>query len=347
MAQGQPYGTEKVVMISTVAQGAPIVGPPQWTQTLCGCADNCSIFCEEFWCAYCHLGYLYDTIETGGRDMDPLVCCGALCIDYFIGGLARCIVIMHLRDRIIHRYGIQEGGVKTCCISCWCSSCAMCQMHRELEGRHEYTGGCCYTAPVPAGAPMGAMAGSEQKPQTGQPGQPQPYQYPQEPYAQQQQQQQQHTTVSATCTPSIPAAAAVRAAAPVPSTVSSAATAAAVPAATRAAGLRAAATPAADSPATPPRPSDAPRPAFGPPIFTEDRVTVRSGQTGQHSDKHMYSQATQNWLYPIPRILHTLMPSAHTHTPDSTQPIFDWRHNAASASQAERRTPFTHLHVAH
>jgi Cys-rich protein (TIGR01571 family) len=192
MAQGQPYGTEKVVMISTVAQGAPIVGPPQWTQTLCGCADNCSIFCEEFWCAYCHLGYLYDTIETGGRDMDPLVCCGALCIDYFIGGLARCIVIMHLRDRIIHRYGIQEGGVKTCCISCWCSSCAMCQMHRELEGRHEYTGGCCYTAPVPAGAPMGAMAGSEQKPQTGQPGQPQPYQYPQDPYAQQQQQQQQH-----------------------------------------------------------------------------------------------------------------------------------------------------------
>jgi Cys-rich protein (TIGR01571 family) len=177
-----PYGTEKTAVItSTVApvvKAAPVVGPPQWTQTLCGCMEHWPVCCEEFWCAYCHLGYLYDTLETGGRDMDPIVCCGALCIDMFVGGIARCLVIMHLRSRITTRYQIPESGVKVCCLACFCGACAMCQMHRELEGRHEYTGGCCYTAPVPAGALMGAQV-QPQEPHH-EPVQPQPYQ--QQPY---------------------------------------------------------------------------------------------------------------------------------------------------------------------
>jgi len=172
-----------------VPQQQVIQGPQEWTQTLCGCGENMEICCEEFWCAYCHLGFMYGYLETGLQNMDALACCGTCLVDsLLLGGIARCLVIMHLRDRITARYGIREDGCKNCCVSCCCSCCASCQMHREMDVRRDYTGGCCYKAPMappPMQASYPAQTGYGGQPQYVQQQQPvnQPGPYQSAPYA--------------------------------------------------------------------------------------------------------------------------------------------------------------------
>lgn len=196
----------KPVAITGVPQTV-VQGPQEWTQTLCGCTENWEICCDEFWCSYCHIGYMYGYLETGTQKMDPLACCGTCVVDYFIGGIARCLVIMHLRGRLTVRYGIPEDGCETCMLSCCCSSCVMCQMHREMDVRKDYIGGCCYKAPIaPPPMQQSYPVGSypEQQPQQVQPQYAQPQytqpvayqpQYQNAPYAQQQQQPAYETKV--------------------------------------------------------------------------------------------------------------------------------------------------------
>jgi Cys-rich protein (TIGR01571 family) len=123
-------------------------GPRQWTQDLCACTDNTEICCEECWCSYCHLGYMSRYLDTQRQEMDACVCCGTLCADYWCWGLVRCGTIMNLRGRLTRRYGFYEDDCTSCAISFFCSSCAMCQMHREMHARGEYLGGCCYKPPM-------------------------------------------------------------------------------------------------------------------------------------------------------------------------------------------------------
>ena len=139
--------------------------PPQWTEGLCGCFEDTTICCEEFWCGYCHAGYLSGFLQTNGRQMD-MMCCAALCVDAFCCyGLARCCYVNQIRGRVVMRYHIvDEGGCMTCLLSFFCTACAMCQMHREMHKRGDYTGGVCYTAP-PQQQPMGVHAAMQQQQQ--------------------------------------------------------------------------------------------------------------------------------------------------------------------------------------
>lgn len=188
----QGYSVKPAAVVGVPAQQV-VSGPQEWTQTLCGCNENWEICCDEFWCSYCHIGYVYGYLESGTQKMDPLACCGTCVVDYFLGGIARCLVIMHLRNRIALRYGIPEDGCKTCLLSCCCSSCAMCQMHREMDVRKDYTGGCCYKAPLaPPPMQQSYPASGYGQPQSPQYVQPAPYQpqYQNAPYAQPQPQMQ-------------------------------------------------------------------------------------------------------------------------------------------------------------
>lgn len=142
-------------------------GPPDWQEKLCGCTEDTDICCEEFWCCYCHLGFMHSYLDTGAKDIH-LIAWGALCIDvFFTGGIARCLYLMHVRNTIVGRYYIEEGGCKTCLLATFCGACASCQMHREMHRRGDFTGGLCYKAHYSQqhGAPrMGEQQHAHHKP---------------------------------------------------------------------------------------------------------------------------------------------------------------------------------------
>jgi Cys-rich protein (TIGR01571 family) len=127
----------------------------QWTQSLWKCADNNDICCEECWCPYCHAGHVYQFTKDGTRSLHPGACCGALIADTFgMCGSARCIVITVIRRRLKARYDIDESCCKSCLLSFVCSWCAMCQMHREMHERGDYSGGVGYAPPMRVSEPI-------------------------------------------------------------------------------------------------------------------------------------------------------------------------------------------------
>jgi Cys-rich protein (TIGR01571 family) len=138
-------------------------GSTKWSRSLFGCAENKEICCEELCCPYCHLGFMYEYVETGGRQMNPMACCGALCADvYFLAcGVARCALIGGIRLRLLKRYDIEETSTRTCCVSCCCSCCAMCQMHSEMHRRWDTPGGFLVNSAPQLNAPMGLPHGDE------------------------------------------------------------------------------------------------------------------------------------------------------------------------------------------
>lgn len=148
------------VMAAVVA--APMMPMMQmgFSQPLLNCNDDGAICLEELFCSYCHAGFLYQWMEDRTQQMSPLACCGTLCIDaIFLAGIARCVLVSHIRQRLANLYQIHENGCDNVMTSFCCSYCAMCQMHREMVMRQCFTGGICYKPPVaypfPSQVPMG------------------------------------------------------------------------------------------------------------------------------------------------------------------------------------------------
>jgi Cys-rich protein (TIGR01571 family) len=137
-----------------------VLGSSKWSVALFGCFQDRDVFCEELLCSYCHIGYLYGYLETGERRMNRIACCGTFSADYlFVAcGLARCSMVSTIRQRLVKRYDITESALATCFVSCCCSSCAMCQMHREMNHRWDTPGGILTRRPV-VSAPMGLPYG--------------------------------------------------------------------------------------------------------------------------------------------------------------------------------------------
>jgi Cys-rich protein (TIGR01571 family) len=150
-----PLPPPELIMAQEVPANAPHEPPVPWTQSLCGCNQQSFICAEEVWCCYCHLGFVYDYLTTGRRGMSKKFCLLPALADPFCCGTARCTAIYQLRSLVKHRYNIDESARSTCAKSFCCSWCAMCQMHRELHSRQEYTGGIYYMGPSVYCVPMG------------------------------------------------------------------------------------------------------------------------------------------------------------------------------------------------
>jgi len=162
--QQQQAGWGVPVMAAVITPAMP---PPQlgFSQPLCNCTDDTNVCLEEMFCCYCHLGFVYQWLEDRRQDMSPLACCGTLLIDLvLLAGFGRCAMVSHVRQRLATLYNIQEDPCNNIMTSFCCSSCAMCQLHREMVVRGCFTGGICYNPPVQLPYPAAPSMIQQQQP---------------------------------------------------------------------------------------------------------------------------------------------------------------------------------------
>eukprot|EP01059_Diplonema_ambulator_P004706 TRINITY_DN14421_c0_g2_i2.p1 TRINITY_DN14421_c0_g2~~TRINITY_DN14421_c0_g2_i2.p1 ORF type:complete len:209 (+),score=23.42 TRINITY_DN14421_c0_g2_i2:72-629(+) len=133
-----------------------------WAAGVCDCFQDMGLCCDVLCCSCCQAGRIWSAATESRPDhMSVPVCCGLLVAEYFIGGLANCLLTMYLRDNVRHKYGIMGDGCDDCCMSFWCTPCVMCQLHRELSKRGVTPGHVCCepsvrkTQPIPVGVQSG------------------------------------------------------------------------------------------------------------------------------------------------------------------------------------------------
>lgn len=143
MALGnQTSGTMVAQLQSDNAQQMPRL--TYWSTGLFDIGDDWDIFVEGLACFSCEEGRLYNSIVNDKQNsVHCPICCGSfLCSMMCCCGVP--IVAMINRRRMIVKYNIQgEGRCTSCMFACCCPRCSACQMHRELQQRSVYPGGCC------------------------------------------------------------------------------------------------------------------------------------------------------------------------------------------------------------
>eukprot|EP01064_Diplonema_japonicum_P035103 TRINITY_DN750_c1_g1_i1.p1 TRINITY_DN750_c1_g1~~TRINITY_DN750_c1_g1_i1.p1 ORF type:complete len:231 (+),score=52.95 TRINITY_DN750_c1_g1_i1:85-777(+) len=72
-----------------------------------------------------------------------MVLCGLLSYGSIIGSLPLFVFAWAVRDKARKKYGIEGTVVCDCCASFWCSSCVLCQVHREASHHSMTPGFCC------------------------------------------------------------------------------------------------------------------------------------------------------------------------------------------------------------
>ncbi|KAI4861169.1 PLAC8-domain-containing protein [Hypoxylon rubiginosum] len=107
----------------------------KWQADLCSCTPCTS--CLLAWCLPCLL-----LGETSERIRDPsMKTAGMINSDCTIHGLITCftgcgwIYGMLKRSEIRERYNIEGSGFNDCCVSYWCSCCALIQQDNEVKIR--------------------------------------------------------------------------------------------------------------------------------------------------------------------------------------------------------------------
>ncbi|XP_030289897.1 cornifelin homolog B-like [Sparus aurata] len=106
--------------------------PTDWKTGLFDCFEDASTCCYGFWCAPC----LACTVSGRFGENTCLPLCDIM--------LAPCGIpmvvppaVLSLRAAIRHKYNIKGSLCKDICVSCYCTSCSWCQMHRELKLRNQ------------------------------------------------------------------------------------------------------------------------------------------------------------------------------------------------------------------
>ncbi|KAI1386779.1 PLAC8-domain-containing protein [Hypoxylon trugodes] len=133
----------------------------EWQASLCDCSPCTS--CLLAWCLPCLL-----LGQTSERIRDPsMQTADMMNSDCMIHGLINCftgcgwIYGMMKRSEIRERYKIEGSGCNDCCVSFWCSCCALIQQDNEVKIRQRnaqpvdqgYQSQPAMQVPVPAPAP--------------------------------------------------------------------------------------------------------------------------------------------------------------------------------------------------
>ncbi|KAI0971342.1 PLAC8 family-domain-containing protein [Xylaria arbuscula] len=134
--QQQPYYAQPAPMTQrNLPQEHLEKGEGEWQTGICSCGPCSS--CLLGWCLPCILlGQTSDRIrDPSGETADS---CNSDCLIYgAISCFTGCgwIYAMIKRGEIRERYGIRGSGCNDCCVSFWCSCCALIQQDNEVKIR--------------------------------------------------------------------------------------------------------------------------------------------------------------------------------------------------------------------
>ncbi|XP_046855592.1 cornifelin homolog A-like [Xenia sp. Carnegie-2017] len=101
------------VVLQQQPQQIMIQGERDWSTGLCSCCDDCGICCFAYCCPAIHSCVVASLAKE---------CC---CVGMYCP--------FALRTKIRLRHNIKGSICEDFCVLAWCGSCAMCQMHRELN----------------------------------------------------------------------------------------------------------------------------------------------------------------------------------------------------------------------
>ncbi|XP_037317106.1 cornifelin homolog B-like [Pungitius pungitius] len=107
-----------------------------WNSDICDCFEDASTCCYGFWCCPC----LASTVTVRSGENRCLPICDACCVVAFLVAKVPLIVppsALSLRVAMRHKYGIKGSICRDLGVSCCCSWCSWCQMHRELKHRNK------------------------------------------------------------------------------------------------------------------------------------------------------------------------------------------------------------------
>ncbi|KAI1430200.1 PLAC8 family-domain-containing protein [Xylaria sp. FL1777] len=134
--QQQPYYAQPAPMVANPQSRGPLEkGENEWQNGICSWGPCSS--CLLAWCLPCIL-----LGQTSERIRDPsMQNADLLNSDCLLHGAISCftgfgwIYAMLKRGEIRERYGIQGSGCDDCCVSFWCSCCALIQQDNEVKIR--------------------------------------------------------------------------------------------------------------------------------------------------------------------------------------------------------------------
>jgi Cys-rich protein (TIGR01571 family) len=113
----KPQLTEHIVYLVNVN--------PRWNIGLCECCDSTSVCLQGAFCPC----ILYGKMK---RNIDGQPCCGN-CLKYMF-----CASCVHARSRrkIRTKYNLPARPCNDCCVTFFCSQCALCQEYQEGFTEH-------------------------------------------------------------------------------------------------------------------------------------------------------------------------------------------------------------------
>lgn len=107
-----------------------------WNTGLCDCCEDASTCCYGFWCCPC----LACTVSSNFGENRCLPLCDLFSPGIFAAfGIPLFVppAVLSLRAALRNRYNIKGSLCKDIAVSCFCSTCSWCQMHRELKERRK------------------------------------------------------------------------------------------------------------------------------------------------------------------------------------------------------------------
>ncbi|KAI1180711.1 PLAC8 family-domain-containing protein [Nemania sp. FL0916] len=134
--QQQPYAQHAPMATSQQPHQHLEKDQSEWQTGICHCGPCTS--CLLAWCVPCIL-----LGQTSERQRDPsLQSADLLNSDCLIHGALTCcgcgwIYQMLKRGEIRERYGVKGSGCGDCCVSFWCSCCALIQQDNEVKIRQQ------------------------------------------------------------------------------------------------------------------------------------------------------------------------------------------------------------------
>ena len=107
-----------------------------WESGLCNCCgdrehsgEQCRFFCCALWCQCCAQGEMQQS--SGLSDGCCIPCLFYSCTSTF-SNLIPCIAMCNLHNSVAHASGINESTFCSCLKVCFCTACALNQVHSQL-----------------------------------------------------------------------------------------------------------------------------------------------------------------------------------------------------------------------
>ncbi|XP_022099524.1 placenta-specific gene 8 protein-like isoform X2 [Acanthaster planci] len=116
-----PYSviTTQPTTVTVVAQGSyrfPRGAPREWSTSVCGCCEDCGGCICGWFCFPCYECYIASKMGEN--------CCTPCCL---------CNATLVMRSYLRGRHNIQGSLSGDACTTCWCPSCVLCQISREMD----------------------------------------------------------------------------------------------------------------------------------------------------------------------------------------------------------------------